>query len=147
MDVSLVLDVMIALLLAVTIGYAIVLNRRLARLRDGQSEMRELVEGFNAATAQAQSNLGKMQALAKEAARGPANPNWAGVQKRLDADIKRAQELRDDLEFLLDRAERLANGLEEPLRGKRASPAASDGAPPPRSAAERELMRAVQARG
>jgi len=147
MDLSVILDVAIALLLGVTIGYAIVLNRRLARLRDGQSEMRELVEGFNAATAQAQANLSKMQALAKEAARGPANPNWASVQERLNADIERGEGLRDDLAFLLDRAERLADGLAEPLRGKRAASAASDAAPLPRSTAERELMRAVQDRG
>ena len=42
----LILDILIVILLSATIGFAIVLNRRLSRLRDNKSELDDLVKGF-----------------------------------------------------------------------------------------------------
>lgn len=148
MDLPLILDLMLSVLLGVTIAYAVVLNRRLRRLREGGAEMRTLIDGFNSATEQAQRNLAQISAMAKEAARGPANPNWASVQERLNNDIEKAQALRGDLEYLLERAERMADRMERPVAKARApehdAPAAGGQA---RSEAERELIKALRAQG
>lgn len=154
MDVPLILDLMLTALLGVTIVYAMVLNRRLRRLREGESEMRSLIEGFNSATEQAQRNLAQMSAMAKDAARGPANPNWASVQERLNQDIDKAQSLRDDLAYMLERAEHMADRMEgaaasarTPKIGAKTHSSPAGNASEPRSAAERELIRALRAQG
>lgn len=146
MDLAVILDLMLTVLLGVTIAYAFVLNRRLRSLREGETEMRTLIEGFNSAADQAQRNLVQIKTMAKEAARGPANPNWASVQERLNQDIDKAQSLRDDLSYLLERAEGAADRMERPANGARAP---KDAIEPrddeARTEAERELIRALRA--
>ncbi len=156
MDYKLVLDVIVAILLAATIVYAMILNGRLNQLRKNRDEMAKLVAAFNDATARAEAGIPKLRRAAEEAG--------STLQER----VEKAQSLRDDLAFMIERADSMANRLEEAVRAARTeakpSPAAASrpmaGRPAPaavspaatqgeiedeRSEAERELLRALQA--
>lgn len=144
MDYKLVLDVIIALLLAATILYAVVLNRRLGILRRNGDELAKLIARFNEATLRAESSIPKLRKAAEEAGQA--------LQER----VEKAQSLRDDLAFMIERADTMATKLEAGVRNARseAKPvprairpvvAAADGdSLEERSEAERELLRALQ---
>ena len=65
MTVSLALDGLIVILLALTIGYAIVLNRKLKRLRDGEGELRAMIDTFDKSAATAEANLSRIKGFAE----------------------------------------------------------------------------------
>jgi cell division septum initiation protein DivIVA len=170
MDYKLVLDVMVALLLAVTIVYAWVLNQRLSQLRRNRDDLAKVVSSFNEATARAEAGIPKLRKAAEE--------TGMALQER----VEKAQSLRDDLAFMIERADAMADRLEQAVRLAReeirapASPASAAPAPGPvvrptaprmapapsiaspsptlppldtevedeRSEAERELLRALQ---
>ncbi len=172
---NLLLDVIIIVLLAATIVYAVILNSRLAQLRDNRDDLARLVAAFNDATARAESGIPRLRRAAEEAG--------TALQER----VEKAQTLRDDLAFMIERADSMAGKLENSVRqareevrtpaasapsmpqvaparaprGKGAASAASIAEPAPmpepeepefiesaedeRSEAERELLRALQA--
>jgi hypothetical protein len=165
---NLLLDIIIIVLLAATIVYAVILNSRLAQLRDNRDDLARLVAAFNDATARAESGIPKLRRAAEEAGNA--------LQER----VEKAQTLRDDLAFMIERADSMAGKLENSVRQARdevrpAAPAPAmpqvaparapraaktvEPPPPPepaepdfaeggddeRSEAERELLRALQA--
>ncbi len=97
---SLVLDILVAILLVATICYAIVLNRKLENLRRGKEEMEKLAASFGEATMRADGNIGKLKETARELQNG----------------IEKAQALHDDLTFLIERGDKVADHLEETVR-------------------------------
>ncbi|MDJ0944141.1 MAG: DUF6468 domain-containing protein [Kiloniellales bacterium] len=99
MSLSLIIDAVVILLLLATIGYAAVLNRRLIRLRSAKDDMAALLKEFGEAGAKAQ------QALAALHGEGQA------TAEKLDGLLERARSLSDDLVFLIDRGDRLADSL------------------------------------
>ncbi len=103
MEFSLLLDVLLALLLAVTIGYAVVLNRRLANLRADRAELEKVALSFGQAATRAEDSLGKLK------------ENAEMLQERL----AKSQALADDLSFLVDRGGTVADRLEELVRAGR----------------------------
>ncbi len=171
MDYKLVLDLIIAVLLAATIAYAAVLNNRLGQLRKNRDELAKLIASFNDATLRAEAGIPKLKRASEEA-------SSALIER-----VEKAQSLRDDLAFMIERADAMANRLEGSVRTARSeakptpAPAASISsagmsgaqmaatpirspasrpAPPlsaipddvpddDRSEAERELLRALQA--
>jgi len=106
-DYKLILDVIVAILLAATIGYALMLNRRLGELRRNRDDLARLVNAFNDATARAEAGIPKLRRAADEAG--------ATLQER----VEKAQTLRDDLAFMIERAEAMANRLEGTVRQAR----------------------------
>lgn len=144
MDYKLVLDVVIAMLLVATILYAIVLNRRLGILRRNGDELAKLIGRFNEATMRAESSIPKLRKAADEAGQA--------LQER----VEKAQSLRDDLAFMVERADAMATRLESSVRTARneSRPAPKSARPvvafneeeagDERSEAERELLRALQ---
>jgi hypothetical protein len=96
----LILDILIVILLSATIGFAIVLNRRLSRLRDNKAELDDLVKGFADAAGRAEVSVAGMKETAAKAAES--------LQKSID----RAQTLRDELQFMIEAADSLASRLE-----------------------------------
>lgn len=162
-----VLDVILALLLVVMIWYSVILNRRLTKFRGSRNQMEKLATTFNDATTRATDSIGDLR-IASDA---------------LQDQLAKAESLRDDLVFLVDRGTIAADRLEdsvriardapggngasvesadplekvEPIRSRRAPKvvaaderiAASDeealhAAPPPRSEAERALLKAIR---
>ena len=99
MSLSLLLDSVVILLLLATIGYAAVLNRRLARLRAAKTEMEKLFKDFGGAAADA------LEALSSLSTEGQ------GRLKDLDRRIEQGRALADDLVFLIERGNKLADGL------------------------------------
>ncbi len=162
MPYTLIIDIAVAVLLIVTIGYAISLNKRLSRLRADKKDLENLARTFGESTLRAEENINQLRTVAKA----------------LDIQMERAQSLRDDLAFLTDRGGSAADRLEELVREARddlgvvpkpsrntagAAPATPNPAPNPapsappltatepaapdpeaRSEAERELLRALR---
>lgn len=136
------LDIMVAVLLVVTIFYAILLNRRLGHLRGNRAELDRVSSGFHEAVARAEASVATLKVSTND----------------LQARIDQSRALQDDLEILLRRGEDVADRLEEAVRNGRKhggeGPSRSRAAPtaarpaaravtPPRSEAERELLKAL----
>lgn len=121
MDFRVILDLVIALLLIATIGYAVTLNSRLTALRRNRDQMSKIIASFNEATLRAESSIPKLRRAADEAGNG--------LQER----VEKAQSLRDDLAFMIERADTMANRLENAVRSARTevrAPQAAGGASP-----------------
>ncbi len=160
MPYTLIIDLFVAVLLVVTIGYAVTLNKRLSRLRADKKDLENLARTFGESTLRAEENINQLHTIAKA----------------LDIQMERAQSLRDDLAFLADRGGSAADRLEEMVRLARddmgvtpkpsATPATGPGTAPLRatsladtppadeaerlsakSEAERELLRALRDAG
>ncbi|MBF0247450.1 MAG: hypothetical protein HQL36_05195 [Alphaproteobacteria bacterium] len=95
MQISLVLDIVIAVLLVLTIAYAVRLNQRLSQLRGDKKELQDLAQTFAEATVRADENIKQLK-LSAEA---------------LQMEVKRAEVLRDDLAYLVDRGGRTADEI------------------------------------
>lgn len=124
--IAVVLDLLIVGLLCATISYAVILNRKLRRLRDAEVEMRHVIAEFNASTAKAESNLDAIKELA-------ANIDAAATTRR-DANetlrtlvpvVEQARSLATDLGLMVDRGEKAASRLDAPPPTKPSRPAAA----------------------
>ena len=136
-----VLELVLIVLLGVTLLHAVRLERALAVLRRDRSALGDAVAGFDLSARKAEQGIGKLNSLTGEAA------------QQVTRKIEQAKALKDDLAFLAERGESLANRLEAAVRAGRAmegmrSPAnaaaSSDAAPRPRSVAERDLLQALR---
>ncbi|HEX9466632.1 MAG TPA: DUF6468 domain-containing protein [Alphaproteobacteria bacterium] len=115
-----VLDVVVAILLVVAIGFAYVLNRRLAAFRAARSEFEQFIERFNTAAGRAEAGVNALK-LSGDA-----------TGRALQQSILRAQALRDEIAFLIERAEPMVDRLTaahrtaaDSVRAKPAVPAAA----------------------
>ena len=114
------LDAVVALLLAATIVYAVLLNRKLGHLRGNRSEIEQTAAEFNDAIARAEASVAKLKVSTDD----------------LRLQVNKAQSLKDDLALLIARGDAVADALEEAVRagrkqrdgGSRPRPAATPGA-------------------
>jgi hypothetical protein len=102
-----VLEAVLVLLLAATLFHALRLERALGVLKRDRAVLEELVEGFNESTRQAESGIDRLRHAAD------------GAGRQMARQIETAQRLRDDLAFLADRSDRLAERLESAVRTAR----------------------------
>ena len=134
MTFSLFMDVLVAILLAATIVYAALLNRRLQSLRSHKTELEMLIRGFNEACARAETGVRTLRSATDEAT-------------RLQQYLERSQNLRDDLAYLVERGSALADRLEGGVRTARnestGRPGAAD-ASAPAAASARPTAAAVR---
>lgn len=100
MSVEIGLQILVAVLLGVTIVYAIMLNRRLSRLRDGNEAMQALAGELGAAATHAEQAVASLRRTAFE------------DDEALGRRIAEARTARDEIGFLVERAETLATRLE-----------------------------------
>ncbi|MES2713405.1 MAG: DUF6468 domain-containing protein [Pseudomonadota bacterium] len=132
----------VLLLLAVAIPYAIRLERGLAALRRDRGAMEGSARGLGDAAAAAEGTLRRLRMTADDGLRQ--------ISERCES----GEKLRDDLRYLIERADSLADRLDglvrqarpiaaEPVTPVRAAPAPSEDSPA-RSQAERDLMRALK---
>jgi hypothetical protein len=98
--IGLALDALVVVLLAATIVYAAILNRRLMRLRNHREELDAATRSFAEAAGRADAGIQGLRGAAEEAGRD--------LQGRVD----RAAALRDELAFLCETAEAMAGRLE-----------------------------------
>lgn len=108
-ELSLVLDVVIAVLLVAVIVYAVRLNRSLSVLQKSKDELEQMLSGFADSTDKAERAIQNV----KDA----SNQNKEALGKLLGE----AEHLRDDLSFMIERgnslADRLDGGIAQQRRG------------------------------
>lgn len=135
MDLTIIFDALIAVLLVTTIGYAVVLNKKLGVLRDAKSEMEALIGQFSESADRARNGI---QSLKQEAQR-----SGTAMQNKIET----ARGLVDDLGFLIEHGSGLAEQLDGGVGAARAKAGAIVGRPrapaartpsPPAAAAETE---------
>lgn len=115
MDWKVALDILVSLLLIATIGYAVRLNSRLSALRKNRDDLAKTIINFNEATVRAESSIPKLRKAADEAG------------QTLQDRVEKAQSLRDDLAFMIERADTMANRLENAVRSARTDSPRSEG--------------------
>lgn len=132
MSFAILLDFFIVVLLAVTIGYAVILNKKLKNLRAGESEMRSAIDRFGIATAQAEANLARYKDIAEQP-NAPSGRDSAAAGRALAPLVAEARKLAADLNLLIGRgdaliAEKTATPPARPAPQTltRSKPAASD---------------------
>jgi len=144
MTLLVVLDAVVVVLLMATIGFCIVLNRRLGALRRNEAELKQMLAKFGQVASEAEAGIARL----KEAG--------TGAVTELRERIGEAEALRDDLAFVAERGDRIAADLGRKLSASRPAqtqtPAPAP-APAPRAMAaasramskvERELLAALE---
>jgi len=104
------LELVLILLLAGTLFHAMRLERALGVLKRDRAVLEELVAGFNESTRQAESGIDRLKLAAD------------GAGRQIGKQIEQAQLLRDEIEFLADRSDKLAQRLESAIRTARMIP-------------------------
>jgi hypothetical protein len=127
---SLALDVVVAGLLIATIAYAAVLDRRIRQLRATRAELETMVVGFNTATARAESAIGDLKSGTEAGSR------------ELKPLIATARQIADDLQFLVERGNELADRLDVGISAARVAAPKSGAKPTARPAGFPKLARA-----
>ena len=113
---ALAFDALVAVLLVVTIVYAVILNRKLPALRDAKTEMQQLLLGFAEATSKAERGLAAFRDAAE------------GVGQELQRQIESGRALTDDLSFLMQRGANLADRLSDCAPARRGTESGESGA-------------------
>ncbi|TAH37574.1 MAG: hypothetical protein EYC62_01440 [Alphaproteobacteria bacterium] len=104
---SLGLDIVIAVLLCATIVYAYMLNKRLQALRADREEMENLLRKFYDATNKADASIKGLKQTSEV------------MGGELQEKIDKARSLRDEITFMLERGDLLANQLEGAISASR----------------------------
>ena len=136
------LEIALVFLLTATLFHALRLERALGALKRDRAEIEGLLAGCTDSTREAEAGIDRLRNAASGLGRDLARHSAAAIA------------IKDDLIFLLERAERMADRLDATLRAGRTAgalaqrPAGPDPNPPPSphaaSEAERELLRALR---
>ncbi|MBE6459105.1 MAG: hypothetical protein E7010_04800 [Alphaproteobacteria bacterium] len=142
-SLELIINLIIITLLIPTIIYAYRLNHSLKILRENQNSLAQLVNALNEATFKAENSIPKLKSVTEHSSEG------------LKEVVDYAKELKDDLLFINERADNLADRLENAISTSRtevksekekASSATINESELPnnRSEAELELLKALR---
>ncbi len=140
-NLELIINLVIIVLLIPTIIYAYTLNKNLKDLRQNQKSLAQLVTALNEATFKAENSIPKLKSATEHSSEG------------LKEVVDNAKELKNDLLFINERADSLADRLENVISTSRNIPAAApnnSASQPPstptdeRAAAELELLKALR---
>lgn len=112
MTFSLIVEIVLTLLLAATLAYCVILERRLAALRKNQDGFRETIVELNQAIASAGASMRLLKSTA------------SGAADALDERLSRARNLSDELSLLTNSGERIAQRIERSAIPDRAKQAA-----------------------
>ncbi len=97
---NLILNILIVFLLAATIAYCWMLNRRIKIIQDSRGELAKLLKHFDESTQRASESIIALQTASKKIGEN--------IQFRID----KANYLIDDLSFMIDKGNKLANQME-----------------------------------
>jgi hypothetical protein len=106
-DMEWTLEIVLIVLLGATLFQAIRLERALGVLKRDRASLESLVIGFNASTHQAESGIQRLRAAAD------------GAGRTIESQIGKSVSLKDDLAFLTERGDRLADRLDRLVRAAR----------------------------
>ncbi len=118
---TLIFEAVFAVLLLVTIVYAVKLNIRISGLRERDSELQEMIVQFNDASNRALDSVRVLKSAGLD------------VDRQFKVSTDRAQALRDDLAYMIERGEKIADRNEHAPIRQRSTP---DPASEPAGAAE-----------
>jgi hypothetical protein len=124
MMLSLGADLVVAVLLIATIGYAAVLNRRLTAVRSDRDKFEKVIRELAVSSQRAESAVAGLRLAADE------------LGKRLDKKVEEGRALGDDLAYMIERGGSVADKLAAQIRAGRDA-AKPDLRPEPRLAAPR----------
>ena len=102
-----ILDIGLVILLAATLFHAVRLERALGVLKRDRAALETLVATFNASTRAAESGVERLRAATD------------GAGRQIQRQIEAATSLKDDLTFLVQRGEGLADRMDELVRAAR----------------------------
>lgn len=100
MNLTLLLNVTLVVLLSCTIGYSVILNSRLKKIRNARQELQTIVHEFISSSENTKVNI---QHLLSSSAQ---------IQESLDKKTREALSLYNDLKMLVDKGEDVASKLE-----------------------------------
>jgi uncharacterized protein DUF6468 len=98
---DLLLDGLVAVLLAATIFFCALLDRRLKALRSGQDGMKAIIDQLNTATARAEVSIGQLKQASGE------------IDSGLSDQVHRARAVADELSVMVASGANLANRLDD----------------------------------
>lgn len=114
------LETALLILLAATLFHAMRLERALGVLKRDRAALEDLVDNFNSSTRAAEQGIERLRAAAE------------GAGRQVQRQVETASGLKDDLLFLTERGERLADRLDLMVRAARpVAPPLSPSAEPP----------------
>jgi len=111
MTIALAVEIALTVLLAATLIYCAILERRLAALRKGQDGFKDTIAELNKAIAAAGASMRLLKSSA------------AGAVETLDERLARARNLIDELELLGSSGERIAQRIEKGVTSERTASA------------------------
>lgn len=120
MSLGLVVEVLVAVLLATTIGYCVILNNRLKRLHSDRDQLRKMVTDLVQATGLANAAIQELKATAVEAENG--------LQTRLDEAESFAVQLATHInagQHLIDKIARITTAARRGETEEKAAPEGS----------------------
>ena len=142
-SIELIINLLIICLLIPTIVFAYNLNKNLKTLRQNQNSLAQLVKALNEATFKAENSIPKLKTATEHSSEG------------LKEVVDTAKEIKNDLLFINERADSLADRLENVISSSRnvspkkneaiKSPAVPQSAEDERAMAELELLKALRA--
>ena len=136
-NLEFIIDIVIIALLIPTIIYAYNLNKSLNMLRQNQKSLAQLISALNEATFKAESSIPKLKSVTEHSSEG------------LKEVVDNAKELKNDLLFINERADNLADRLENVISSSRniekQQNSAKNEEPNDRASAELELLKALRA--
>ena len=100
-------DAIVALLLIATIGYSILLNRRLGMVRNDREKFEVLVRNLSTASQRAEAAVTNLRVTADD------------LSRRLDKKVEEAKALSDDLTYMIERGDTIADKLANQVRAGR----------------------------
>ena len=104
MSFDILLDLFVILCLAVTIGFAWRLNKRLSIIYKSRDELQNFMIQFSASMEKADTSIKDLRSMGES------------VFKTAQNYMKTADELRSDLMFLNERGEKIAQSLDDQIR-------------------------------
>lgn len=115
MGQELILEILVAILLGVTIAYCIILNRKLALMRDAQGEMQKVVRLLNGSVDRAAASVEDLRLHAHT------------VSEELNIKIKSGRAIADELGMMVQSGNNIADRLasvspERQVAGKKKAP-------------------------
>jgi hypothetical protein len=97
-------DAIVAVLLVATIGYSVLLNRRLSAVRSDRDKFEDVIRNLSVASQRAEAAVAKMRSSADD------------LSQRLDKKIDEARSLSDDLVYMIERGGTIADKMANLIR-------------------------------
>ncbi len=104
-----IINLAVLLLLAVMIGYCIVLNKRLKAFGNIKQELADIINQLNASTSHAQKSIVEFKNIVFE------------EEKKLAVKLKEAAEMADELDMINQTGSNLADRIERGLTGNKST--------------------------